>query len=87
YEKRLLRYDAAPSEFLTRDKKALVVDIYARYRITDPLQFFQTLRDLPSAHARLDAIISSSLREAVASHDQSEIITEKREPIMDEVTR
>lgn len=85
YEKRLLRYDAAPAEFLTRDKKALVVDTYARYRIEDPLKFFQTLRDIPRAHARLDAIISSSLREAVASHDQSDIITEKREPIMEDV--
>ena len=87
YDKRLLRYDAAQAEFLTRDKKALVVDTYARYRIVDPLRFFQTLRDLPRAHARLDAIISSSLREAVASHDQSEIITEKREPIMADVGR
>jgi membrane protease subunit HflC len=87
YEKRLLRYDASPSEFLTRDKKALVVDIYARYLIVDPLKFYERLNDLNRAHARLDAIISSSLREAVASHDQSEIITEKREPIMEDVTR
>jgi membrane protease subunit HflC len=87
YEKRLLRYDASPSEFLTRDKKALVVDIYARYLIVDPLKFYERLNDLNRAHARLDAIISSSLREAVASHDQSEIITEKREPIMEGVTR
>jgi modulator of FtsH protease HflC len=86
YEKRLLRYDAAPAEFLTRDKKALVVDIYSRYRIVDPLKFYQTMRDESRANARLDAIISSSLREAVASHDQSDIITEKREPIMDAVT-
>lgn len=85
YEKRLLRYDAAPAEYLTRDKKALVVDSYARFSIEDPLLFFQTMRDLPRAHARLDAIISSALREAVATHDQSDIITEKREPIMAEV--
>jgi membrane protease subunit HflC len=87
YDKRLLRYDAAPAEFLTRDKKALVVDIYARFRIVDPLKFYQTLRDMTRAQARLDAIISSSLREAVASHDQSDIITEKREPIMADVAR
>ena len=85
YSKRLLRHDASPSEFLTRDKKSLVVDSYVRYRIANPLRFFQTLRDVNRANARLDAIISSSLREAVASHDQSEIITDKREPIMDEV--
>jgi len=85
YEKRLLRYDAPPAEFLTRDKKALVVDIYARYRIVAPLKFYQSLRDLSRANARVDAIISSLLRETVASHDQSDIITEKREPIMAEV--
>ncbi|MCZ6533200.1 MAG: protease modulator HflC [SAR324 cluster bacterium] len=85
YEKRLLRYDAAPAEFLTRDKKALVVDSYARYRISNPRKFFETVRDLPRANARIDAIIASVLRETVASHDQSDIITEKREPIMEEV--
>ncbi|MCH9044686.1 MAG: protease modulator HflC [SAR324 cluster bacterium] len=87
YEKRLLRYDAAPAEFLTRDKKALVVDIYARFSIVDPLKFFKTLRNTSRAHARLDNIISSVLREAVASHDLSDIITEKREGIMEEVAQ
>lgn len=82
YEKRLLRYDASPAEFLTKDKKSLVVDTYMRFRIIDPLKFFQTLRSIPQANARMGNIISSLLREAVASHDQSEIITEKREPIM-----
>lgn len=85
YEKRLLRYDAPPAQFLTRDKKALEVDSYARFRISDPLLFFQRMQDMPRAHARLDNIIGSVLREAVASHDQSDIITEKREPIMEQV--
>ncbi len=85
YEKRLLRYDAPQAEFLTKDKKALVVDAYARFRIVDARKFYETLRDMARANARLDAIISSTLREAVASHDQSDIITEKREPIMEDV--
>jgi membrane protease subunit HflC len=85
YEKRLMRYDAQPSEFLTKDKKALVVDSYARFKIKDPRKFYETLRDMLRANARLDAIISSALREAVASHNQFEIITEKREPIMEKV--
>ncbi len=85
YEKRLLRYDAPIAEFLTKDKKTLVVDAYSRYKIVDPRVFYETLRDMPRANARLDAIISSALREAVASHNQSEIITEKREPIMNDV--
>ncbi len=86
FEKRLLRYDAAPVEFLTRDKKTLVVDVYARFRIVDPLIFLKSMQgDMNIALGRLDTVISSSLREAVASHDQSDIITEKREPIMKEV--
>lgn len=85
YEKRLLRYDAPQAEFLTRDKKALVVDAYVRFKIVDARVFYETLKDMPRANARLDAITSSALREAVATHDQSDIITEKREPIMAEV--
>ncbi|MBU0519866.1 protease modulator HflC [bacterium] len=85
YDKRLLRYDAPPAEFLTKDKKALVVDAYSRFRIVNPRLFYETLRDMPRASARLDAIISSGLREAVASHNQSDIISEKREPIMEKV--
>lgn len=85
YDKRLLRYDAAQDDFLTRDKKTLVVDTYTRYRISDPLKFFEILQNIPRANARLGAIISSLVREAVASHDQSEIVTDKREPIMAEV--
>ena len=86
YEKRLLRYDASPAEFLTKDKKTLVVDTYTRFKINNTEVFYGALRDLPRAYARLDNIISSALREAVASHDQSDIITEEREPIMEKVT-
>lgn len=85
YDKRLLRYDADADDFLTRDKKSLLVDTYTRYRISDPLKFFETLNDVRRANNRLGEIIGSLVREAVASHDQSEIITEKREKIMAEV--
>jgi len=87
YEKRLLRYDADADDFLTRDKKSLLVDTYTRYRISDPLRFFEKLNDVRRANSRLGEIISSLVREAVASHDQSEIITEKREPIMADVLK
>ena len=85
YEKRLLRHDAEAAEFLTLDKKFLVVDTYTRYSISDPLVFFEKLNNVTRANARLGEIISSLVREAVASHKQSEIITEKREPIMADV--
>ena len=87
YEKRLLRHDAPPAEYLTQDKKSLVVDTYTRYRITDPLKFRENLNDVRRANNRLGEIISSLMRQEVNSHEQSDIITEKREPIMAEVLK
>ncbi|GAI10604.1 unnamed protein product, partial [marine sediment metagenome] len=54
FEDRLLVYDAAPTEIITKDKKTLIVDNYARWKIIDPLKFLQTVRDLNGAQARLD---------------------------------
>ena len=86
-EKRLLRFDATPSEFLTGEKKALVINSYARYRIIDPQQFFEVVRTEVQARARLEAIISSEIRAEVATHDQSEVIRDRREELMRDVTR
>jgi membrane protease subunit HflC len=85
-DKRLLRVDAPPASLLTLDKRTLVIDAYARYRITDPLKFFQALRTEANAEARVGDIINSSLRREVAQDLQSEIIDETREEIMQRVT-
>ena len=85
-EKRLLRYDANPSEFLTLEKKALVIDSYARYRIIAPRTFFEVVRTEPEAAARLEAIITSEIREEVATHNQIEVIKTRREALMRDVT-
>lgn len=85
-EKRLLRLDVAESELLTLDKKALVVDAYARYRITDVRRFFETVRTEEIANSRLDAIVSSELRQEVATHNQIEVIRDNRESLMKDVT-
>ena len=87
FDKRRLEYDAAPAEILTRDKKTLVVDNYARFIIVDPLKVYQTVRDEIGAQARLDDIIYSELREELARHDFSEIIDLRREAIMDTVAK
>lgn len=87
FDKRCLEYDAAPAEILTRDKKTLVVDNYTRFRIVEPLKFYQTVRDEIGAQARLDDIIYSELREELARHDFSEIIDLRREAIMDTVAK
>jgi len=86
FEDRLLVYDAAPTEIITKDKKTLIVDNYARWRIIDPLKFLQTVRDLNGAQTRLDDIIYSELRVDLGLFDMSEIVSERREGIMGRVT-
>jgi membrane protease subunit HflC len=86
FEDRLLVYDAAPTEIITKDKKALIVDNYARWKIVDPLTFLQTVNDLNGAQSRLDDIIYSELRVDLGLFDMSEIVSEKREGIMKRVT-
>ncbi|HZK40077.1 MAG TPA: protease modulator HflC [Atribacterota bacterium] len=86
FEDRLLVYDAAPTEIITKDKKTLIVDNYARWKIVDPLKFLQTVRDLNGAQARLDDIIYSELRVDLGLFDMSEIVSVKREGIMKRVT-
>ncbi|OQY39538.1 HflC protein [Candidatus Atribacteria bacterium 4572_76] len=86
FEDRLLVYDAAPTEVITKDKKTLIVDNYARWKIIDPLKFLQTVRDLNGAQARLDDIVYSELRVDLGLFNMSEIVSEKREGIMKRVT-
>ena len=71
FEGRLLIYDAPPTEIITRDKKTLILDNYARWRIANPLLFMQTVRDINGAQARLDDIIYSELRVDLGKFDMS----------------
>jgi len=87
FEGRLLIYDADPTEIITRDKKTLILDNYARWKIEDPLLFLQTVRDINGAQARLDDIIYSELRVDLGKFDMSEIVSEKRTEIMETVTQ
>lgn len=87
FDKRLLRVDVAPASLLTSDKRNLVIDSYARYRIVDPLIFFKNLRNEASAGSRVGDIVNSQLRQEVARDLQTEVISETREDIMDRVTK
>ena len=87
FDKRLMEYDAAPREVLTKDKQQLMVDNYARWRIQDPLQFYRTVRNEPGAQSRLDDIIYSNVRENLGRHTLSEIVNSKRAELMQQVTR
>lgn len=85
FDKRLLLFDAPPDSLLTLDKKRLIIDVYARGRIVEPLVFFEKLRTEAQAASRAVDIISSELRSEVAGDIQAEIITTKREAIMAQV--
>jgi membrane protease subunit HflC len=87
FDARLLEYDAKAAEVLTLDKKNLVVDNYARWRITDPLLFYRTLRTVGRANARLDDIIYAELRVALGQYTLLDVVSEKRDDIMGEVTK
>ena len=84
-DKRILQWDGRPSDMPTKDKLYISVDLYARWRITDPLQYFLRLRDERSAQSRLDDILGSETRNAVAKHELIEIIrtTKDRVPLRD----
>ncbi len=83
FEKRLLEYDAAPKEIITNDKKTLVVDNFARWKISNLTTFFERVRTENAAQNRLDEIIYSDLRNELGKYTFSEIISENRQDIMD----
>jgi len=86
FDKRLLIYDATPSAIITRDKKNLVVDNYAKWRIIDPLRYYQSVRNETGAQARLDDIIFSNLREELGKHNLVDIVSKTRSSLMKTVT-
>lgn len=87
YDARYLEYDASARELITRDKKNLKVDNHARWRIADPLAFYQTVRDEMGAQSRLDDLIYSQVREQLGRFDLLDIVASKRPQIMSDVTR
>lgn len=86
-DKRVLEWDGAPSDMPTKDKLYISVDLFARWRIVDPLQYFLRLRDERSAQSRLDDILGSETRNAVAKHELIELIrtSKDRVPLRDAV--
>ena len=86
FDKRVLAADTGGAEYLTLDKKRLLIDHISRWSIVDPLQFFRTVRNERGAMARLDDIITARLRQEIAKETFQQIIREKREVIMETVT-
>jgi len=85
FDKRFLEWDGDPNELTTKDKRFIFVDTLARWRITDPLLYFQRLQDESRAQSRLDDILDGETRNAIANHDLVEVVrTTNREPAQDE---
>ena len=82
FERRFLEWDGFRNQVPTRDRRFIWVDTYARWRLTDPLLFFQRLRDERGAQSRLDDILDGETRNAIARHDLIEIVRSgNREPL------
>ena len=85
FDKRVLAVDSPPAEYLTLDRKRLVVDFVARWRITEPLAFFTSVATEDGAKARIEDIVVSGLRQAISSQDFAPVTSEQREPTMEAV--
>ena len=85
FDKRFLEWDGDPNQLTTKDKRFIFVDTLARWRITDPLLYFQRLQDENRAQSRLDDILDGEARNAIANHDLLEVVRSTNpEPAQDE---
>ncbi len=82
YDKRVLDFEPPPEEVIVSDQKRLVADTYTRYRITNPLLFYQTVGSEAGVRARLSALVTGSLRRVLGNVTLSDILSEKRAAIM-----
>jgi len=87
FDKRLLDYDSSAQDVITQDKKTILIDNFAKWRITDPLKVYQAFQTQRGALRRLDDIIYSELRVELGRHDLSEIVSKTRSEIMAVVTQ
>ena len=86
FDKRLLDYDATSQDVITQDKKTLLIDNFAKWRIKDPLKVYEAFQTQAMALGRLDDIIYSELRVELGRHDLAEIVSTARSKIMETVT-
>ena len=87
FDKRLLDYDSSAQDVITQDKKTILIDNFAKWRITDPLKMYQAFQTQRGALRRLDDIIYSELRVELGRHDLSDIVSKSRSAIMAIVTQ
>ncbi|MGE0700053.1 MAG: protease modulator HflC [Hyphomicrobiaceae bacterium] len=82
FDKRILDLDTQPQEVTASDQKRIVVDAFARYRIVDPLRFYQSVRDERQVRSRLGPIVESSIRRVLGGTTFQDLVRDKREELM-----
>ncbi len=82
FEKRFLEWDGDPNQIPTKDKRFIWVDSYARWRVTDPLLFFQRLHDERGAQSRLDDILDGETRNTIAKHELIDLVRSTNRPFV-----
>jgi membrane protease subunit HflC len=85
YDKRILDLDTAPQEVTASDQKRLVVDAFARYKIVDPLKFFQAVTSQEGVRSRLGPIVESALRRVLGAATFQDLVRDKREQLMQRI--
>ena len=85
FDRRVLEFDAPKEEIIASDQKRLVVDAFTRYRIVDPLKFFQTVNNETVVRTRLAAIINASIRQALGGVPLNDIISGERAALMSQI--
>jgi membrane protease subunit HflC len=87
FDKRILDLDTAPQEVTASDQKRIVVDAFARYRITNPLLFYQSVRDERQVRSRLGPIIESALRRVLGGSTFQDLVRDRREQLMKRIAQ
>lgn len=90
FDKRILDFEAQPAEFITRNRamdvdERVVIDAFVRYRITDPVQFFKSVKTEANLNSRLNSVVLSSMRRVLAGHSLGDLLSTERGPIMQEI--
>ncbi|MEM6497890.1 MAG: protease modulator HflC, partial [Pseudomonadota bacterium] len=86
FDKRILDLDTSPQEVIASDQKRLVVDAFARFKISDPLQFYKTVRSEETARVRLGTFLDAGIRRALGSATFQDVVRDKREELMRSIT-
>jgi membrane protease subunit HflC len=85
YEKRILDLDPAPVKQLLTDQKTIEVDAYARYRITNPLIFFQRVRNYRTLQDRFGKVVRAAVQRVIANVNLDELLSDRRDDITDQI--